>query len=587
MNAQRHVAGMAVLLAGAVMSCMPIAHATDARVTRTQLPYTTLIDGHRPGEVDFSAYAPSADSQAPTASFEGSLRVSGKVGTRTVLADKGFLSPAQLAAARTFPADFDFEFVQDGNVLLPVRRGYIVTNHPHWDFVLEPGRVWNEPGDHDYTRAALPFALVQKHMNCTHYGVMTFLFRSDGSISHAAIQISSETCKYVKFDMWGLLDASYTPHAVPTKAGIIAAYQKNQSHRLPERPISQLAADFPGVDPSKLAIGEAGSRTLYGLVVHGVNYVSDCPTRRGDYPYCDVLPFPSYSTAKSAEAALALMAVEQEHPGTQALTVPQFAPVPGCKASSWDGVTLRDLLDMGTGHYDSSGYMADEDAPEVQHFFYVTTEQQKAAFSCGAYPRRAAPATTWVYHTSDTFLLGAELNRYLRSLPGEEHADIFRDVVDAKIYKPLDLSPTAQVTRRTADAAALPFFGYGLQFNRDDIARLALFIGKGDGKIDGKQILDPHLLNLALQRVAGQNGFTVAAYPDFRYQLGFWARNVAPIAGCEKPTWIPFMSGFGGISVVMYPDGIVYYNVADSGSLAAFNWGPSAPIVRAIDDFCR
>ena len=587
MNRPIRFAALTTLVVGLMPSFAFTADASNNASTRADLTYATLMDGKRAGEVDLSAYAPPPDAQAPIASFEGNLHVSGKPKTRTIFSEQGFLSPAQIAATRTFPTDFDYAFVQDGNVLLPVRRGYIVTNHPHWDFVLEPGRVWNEPGDHDYTRAALPFALVQKHMNCTHYGVMTFLFRADGTISHAALQINSETCKYLKFDMWGLLDAKYTPHAVATRDAVVAAYRQNQSHRLPERPIAQLAKDHPGVDPSKLAIGEPGSRALYGLLVGGINYVSDCPTRRGNYPYCDVLPFPSYSTAKSAEAALALMAMELDHPGTQDLKVPEFAPVPACKAPGWSGVTLRNLLDMATGHYDSTGYMADEDATKVQNFFYVTTQQQKTTFSCTAYPRRADPGKTWVYHTSDTFLLGAELNGYLHSLPGQEHADIFRDVIDAKIYKPLDLSATAQVTRRTADATAQPFFGYGLQFNRDDIARLAAFIGQGDGKLDGKPVLDPHLLALALQRVEGQHGFVIAAYPEFRYQLGFWARDVAAIAGCKKPTWIPFMSGYGGISVVMYPHDIVYYNVSDSGSAAAYNWGPSAPVVRAIHDFCQ
>lgn len=587
MNALTHSIATVTLVAGVALSYAGIAHATDPASPRGNLTYAELMDGHHRGEVDLAAFAPPGDAAPPTQVFEGNLRVSGAVSTRTILVDPGFLAPRQLAASRTFPADFDFAFVQDGSVLLPVRRGYIVTDHPFWDFVLEPGRLWDEPGDHGYTRAALPFALVQKHMNCTHYGVLTFLFKSDGSISHAAMQISSETCKYHKFDMWGMLAATFTPHAVPDKQAIVAAYRQNRSHRLPERPIAQLASDYPGLDPSKLAIGESNSRTLYGLVVHGINYVSACPTRYGDYPYCDVLPFPSYSTAKTAEAALALMAVEQRHPGTVDLTVNEFAPVPGCAAQGWSGVTFRNLLDMTTGHYDSTAYMADEDAPKVQGFFYVTTEQQKSAFSCGAYPRRAAPGTTWVYHTSDTFLLGDALGRYLRSLPGGEHADVFRDVVDAGIYKPLDLSATAQVTRRTADAAAQPFFGYGLQFNRDDIARLALFIGHADGKIDGRQVLDPHLLDLALQRVPGQRGSIVQAYPDFRYQLGFWARNVAPLVGCKAPEWVPFMSGFGGISVVMYPDGIVYYNVSDSGSAAAFDWGKTAAEVQELGNLCH
>jgi len=579
--------GAALVWACAMAVIPPMALARDATPARTQLTYATLMEGHGRAEVDLSAYAPPADASAPSATFEGTLHVSGRVGTRTLHIEPGFLSPTQIAAARTFPGDFDYDFVQDGDVLLPVRRGYIVTNHPHWDFVLEPGRVWNEPGDHGYSRAALPFALVQKNMNCTHYGVLTFLFKSGGAISDAAMQASSETCQYLKLDMWGLLDARYSPHPVADRDAVIAAYRQNHARRLPERPIAQLAKDYPGIDPSGLAIGEANARTLYGLVVDGVNYVSSCPTRHGDYSYCDVLPFPSYSTAKSAEAALALMAVEYKHPGAEKLAVQDFAQAPACKSPDWAGVTLRNLIDMTTGHYDSTAYMADEDAPQVQGFFSATTEQEKVVFGCGAYPRDAAPGTTWVYHTSDTFLLGDALNRYLRSQPGKQGADIFRDVVDAEIYKPLRLSATAQATRRTADDARQPFFGYGLQFNRDDVARLAMFIGQDRGKIDGRQVLAPGLLDLALQRVDGQRGSVVTSYPDFRYQLGFWARDVASVAGCTSPTWVPFMSGFGGISVVMYPNGVVYYNVSDSGSAAAFDWSPSAPVARAIRDYCH
>lgn len=281
------------------------------------------------------------------------------------------------------------------------------------------------------------------------------------------------------------------------------------------------------------------------------------------------------------------MAIERAHPGAEKLAVREFAPVRGCETLDWAGVTLRNLVDMTTGHYDSAAYMADEDAPKVQGFFSAATGQGKAKFGCVAYPRRTAPGTTWVYHTSDTFLLGDALNRYLRSQPGRQDADIFRDVIDAGIYAPLGLSATARATRRTADDARQLFFGYGLQFDRDDIARLAMFIGQGHGKIDSRQVLDPGLLDQALQRVDGQRGSVVTPYPKFRYQLRFWARDVAPVAGCKSPAWVPFMSGFGGISVVMYPNGVVYYNVSDSGSAAAFDWSPSAPVARAVLDYCR
>lgn len=570
-----------------MLACVSATGAPAAEGSRKALDFRTLMHGHYRSEVDMSAYAMPADALPPTQTFSGTLRLSGKPRTRTLLADRDFLSPVQIAQSRTFPEDFAYDFVQYGSHLLPVRRGYIVIDHPHWDFVLEPGRVWNEPGDHGYTRAALPFALVQKHMNCTHYGVMSFVFRSDGAISRAAMQVSSETCRYLKLDMWGLLDATYVPHVVASSDKVVEAFRAHQAKRLPTRPIAQLAHDHPGVDPAGLAIGESRARTLYGLVVDGINYVSDCPTRRGDFPYCDALPIPSYSTAKSALASLALMMVEQAHPGAAQLAVTKYAPVARCAEDDWDGVTFRDLLDMATGHFDSRGYMKDEDSVKAGGFFRATTGQGKARFACGAYPRRMAPGKTWVYHTSDTFLLGDVLNRYLRSLPGQSTRDIFRDVVVARAYRPLGLSATARVSRRTADKAAQPFFGYGLQFQRDDLARLALFIGTGHGRIDGRQVLDPHLLDLALQRVAGEHGLPVDGFPAFRYQLGFWARNVAPVLGCAKPLWIPFMSGFGGLSVVLFPNGIVYYNVSDSGTARAFDWSRPAQVVNRIDAMCR
>lgn len=576
-----------VLAAGVLIAAVP-AFPVRAADARDQLTYAKLMGDRYGGEIDLSAYAPPADAIPPSQVFEGSLKVSGKPRTRTVHADPKFLSPAEISAARTFPADFDYEFVQDGNVLLPVRRGYIVSAHPYWDVILEPGRVWNEPGDHGYTRAALPFALVQKQENCTSYGVMMFLFKSDGSTSHAAIQIGSETCNYLKIDMWGMLAATYVPHPVADKRAAVAAYRENVAHRLPERPIAQLATDYPGVDVARLKIGEDNARTLYGLVVNGVNYVSPCATRYGDYPYCDTLAFPSYSTAKTAVAALGLMAVARQYPEVPALTVPEYAPVPGCRDAGWKGVTFRDLLDMTTGHYDSAAYMADEYSDKIGQLLDAPTEQGKATFSCDAYPRKAAPGTTWVYHTADTFLLGDELNRFWRSRPGNADADVFRDVLVGRIYGPLHLSATTHVTRRTGDAAAQAFFGYGMQFDRDDIARLALFIAKDHGRIDGAQVLEPKLLDQALQRVADRRGAVVTSYPDYRYQLGFWARDIASLISCPHPVWVPFMSGWGGVSVVMYPNGVVYYNVSDSGTLAAFNWGSSAVIAgRAGGGMCH
>lgn len=555
--------------------------------SRTALSWQTLESGKYRQPVNLSAYAPPADALPPTRQFEGRLTLSGQPRTRTLVADSDYLDASQIRASRSFPADFDYTFVQDGDTLLPVRLGYLATTHPYWNFVLEPGRVWDEPGDHGYSRAALPFALVQKGMNCTHNGVLSFVFRSDGEISRVAMQVSSETCRYLHLDMWGLLQATYVPAAVTGREAVIAAYRKHLDARLPVRPIAQLATDYPGMNPAALELGDAHARTVYGFVANGIHYVSDCPTRHGEYPFCDVLDIPSYSIAKTVVAALAAMRMEQLYPGTMQQQVADHAPGPACRGADWADVRFGNLLDMSTGHDDSASYMVDEDAAKVWGFFSTPGAAGKTHFSCAAYPRKTDPGARWVYHTSDTYLLGTVLNHYLRAQPGRAGQDIFRDVLVKDIYAPLALSATAQSSLRTDDAAAQPLFGYGLELHRDDFARLATFIDNQHGEIDGVQLLDPDMLRAATQRDPQARGLPVASLAHFRYQHGFWARNVQPLLGCAHPTWVPFMSGYGGLSVVLFPNGSIYYNVADDGKLASFDWAKVTAEARKLGDFCQ
>ena len=106
-------------------------------------------------------------------------------------------------AARTLPP-FAFDFVQDGERIIPVMRGPIAGPHANWEWIVEPGRAWDEAGDDGFTRAGIPFALQERNENCTHYGALTFLFKSDGTITNAAYQIAGETCAYFNFDLAGL-----------------------------------------------------------------------------------------------------------------------------------------------------------------------------------------------------------------------------------------------------------------------------------------------------------------------------------------------------------------------------------------------
>ena len=553
---------------------------------RSALTYDALMAGRYPVTVRLQAFTPDETAAAPTQHFEGSLRLRGQPHSRTVERDAAFASEADEAVARTLPQDFDYEFIQDGDALVPVRRGPQPSTHGWWEFILEPGRVWDEPGDHGYSRAVIPFALQERNANCTHNGLLTFLFKSDGSVSRAALQVSGETCAYLKLDLWGMLTASYRPRTVSGASQTLAQYRQEVAHRLPVQTLAQLAAAYPRLEVGNLAIGAAAGRTLYGVVIHGVNYVSGCRTRAGDYPYCDVLDLPSYSTAKSVFAALALMRLQALTHAAPAQTIRSWAGAPGCQSAAWDGVTFGDALNMSTGNYDSAAYEADENAAKSAGLFLALSHQEKIAFSCGAYPRRSPPGTLWVYHTSDTYVLGTALSAYFRSIPGQAGRDFFSELLVKPIFEPLGLSPVLAETRRTYDSVAQPFTGWGLTYHRDDIARIGRFLTVDGGRIGSVAVLDAAMLASALQRNPADRGLPVAQLGEYRYKNGFWARDVQRLLGCEQATWIPFMSGFGGISVVLFPNGTVYYNFADDGLVASFDWGRAALELQKLGSLC-
>ncbi len=554
---------------------------------RSALDFDTLMSGTYPTPVDFSAFLPDAGASAPSDRFEGvlTLRFAGPLAHHELHVDENEVSAQQLASALTWPQDFAYEFIQQGDALVPVRRGAIPSTHAWWELILEPGKVWNEKGDHGYTRASIPFALEEKNANCTHNGVLTLLFRADGKVSRTAMQIASETCRYLQLDLWGLLETQYRPGRVPGREAVFAAYEREVRSRLPTRTFAQLHTDHPELDLAAFALGAASARTVYGLVVGGVHYLSACDTRSGEYPYCNEIDLPSYSLAKSAFASTALMRLELLQPGSSVQRI--SAHVPDCQTSAWDGVTFAQTLDMASGNYDSVEFEADEDAAKSNGLFMPLDHASKIRFGCRAYPHRAAPGTQWVYRTSDTYVLGTAMAHYLRSLPGHDREDLYSDVVYAQIYAPLGLSATAGVTRRTYDTVAQPFTGWGLSFQPGDIAKLGQFLGAGHGAINGRPLLDPKMLDQALQRDEQSPGLAVTSLPTFRYHYGFWARNLRAQLGCAHDTWVPFMSGYGGISVVLFPNDVVYYNFADDGQIASFDWAPVAPEVRKLGDFCR
>jgi len=549
---------------------------------RDQLSASALLSGKLEGPVEMTALARPQDAEPASVAFNGRLVLIGPLSTQgfEVVHNSG-VELAQHRGIRTLPP-FDFSFITDGEALIPTKRGAIAGPHPDWEWVLEPGALWREAGDKGYSRASLPFALMERNANCLHNGVLSFLVGPGGRVSPVYFQISSETCAYFKFNAWGLVKARYVQGQVADASKVRSDYRAEIDHRLPVRPLADLVRAHPSLLADRLALTQpkdGDPPSLFGLVVDGVNYTGACETRAGPYPYCDVLDLPSYSTAKSVAGAVGLMRLEALWPGARKAMIADY--VPDCAASGWQGVTFEDMLNMASGHYRSRAYEADEDAPDYAPFFAAETHADKIAFSCRRYPRRADPGTVWVYRTADSYILGAAMQAFVQRRLGQ-NKDLYGDVLAGPLWRTLGLSPVVMQSRRTRDKARQIFTGYGLIFHRDDIARLARWVSVEGGRLAGRPALDPGLLDRALQRKGVAQGFE-AGSQRFRYADGFWAEDIGPLLKCPHQIWTPFMSGYGGISVVMFPDGVQYYYFGDSG---VFDWTPAAAEIDKLSPLC-
>jgi hypothetical protein len=159
------------------------------------------MSGRAPADpVAWSAFAVPAGAAKPFHLFEGGLELLG----------------ARTSSGTALPA-FNYEFVQLGNHLYPLGRGGTTAMDSQWGYVIDTGRVWRESGDQGFSRAAIPFALVQHGTGCMQAGTLTFLFRDNGATSKAVYQLAGN-CEASPFDGRGSLEAVYTPASLGNQA---------------------------------------------------------------------------------------------------------------------------------------------------------------------------------------------------------------------------------------------------------------------------------------------------------------------------------------------------------------------------------
>jgi len=548
-------------------------------VSRTLLTYADLTTGSSTAPVDDSAFALPANAAMPTYTFEGRLQSTGAAsnGGFTALKDTYHYAGSSDAPIKHIP-EFNFEFVQNGSHLIPVTQGLVFTGHPNWNYIVWPGRVWRENGDNGYSRAAFPFALVQRNSNCTSNGEMTFLF-TNTSVTKLRYQITTETCEYFQFNMWGQLPATYTAYTVANDFALKNNEALEVTNQLPTKPISALATDFPssGVNTSVFGSGiTAGHLATYGVVINGTNYVGGCATRYGQYAFCGSLRLPSYSTSKSALVSTAMMRLGQKY-GTgvySAIISNYFPEYTQSPSGIWTNVTFKNTVDMATGNYRLAGFESDESGSYENTFFLAEPYTDKVTAALN-FPNKAAPGTKWIYHSHDMFILSRAESNYLNAQGGG--ADIFSMLVN-EVYTPIKLSTGMMSSLRTDNASTGKVFGgYGLFWTQDDVAKAAILLNNNHGMANGSQILETSMLDTIFQKNSGDLGLDTgsnsgnASNQNFLYHDAFWEMPLNPNDGFTCSFWVPFMSGFGGITVAMAPNGATYYYFSDNDEFVWLN----------------
>ena len=508
---------------------------------------------------------------------EGGLRVSAEGAAAlnfSVTKDERGLAGETARHFDQIPA-FEMTFIQKDTFLAsPERERILITDHPNWDLILLPWETAPVQEEGGYrVQEIIPFALMEKEANCLHYGTIKFPAlsrkeRREGKTVKAGFEITAETCSYFKFTMDGEISLAISPAPDADSVDV-------KEEGLPGKPDFYLYFDYPGFDFTRLAQANhipPSDMTTYGAVIDGIHYGGRCQSDRS----CNRLPLPSYSLAKSLVAGLGLMRLEKLYPGARNALVSDY--VPACRQANWDGVTFGHLLDMTSGHYKSNKPHKDED-----EYFWPFSQHREAAgkteYACMAFDKKDEPGQTWVYRTSDTWILGMAMQAFWREKSGRAEAGFYTDLI-VPLWQELGLQGLVEDTRRTMDSAKQPYSGWGLVFFRKDIAAIAHALASGDPRLVER--LDPAMLSAALQQNPANRG-KEAGGKSLRYKNGFWAWNAGDYLGCKKDAWLPVMSGYGGISVVMLPTGDVYYYFSDSG---IFRYGEAIAEIHKVRPIC-
>jgi hypothetical protein len=515
--------------------------------------------------VDNAWFLPAGEERPALHSLEGTLEV-----PRFEMQRSNYGFPLY----KHFPG-FTVDFFTVDDYLVPAERSIIV-NPGNWSLILSPGRVWSEPGDGGRSRASFPFTLGSPPDRLftggeAHNGVATFLFDEE-SVSSLRFQITQETAPDGDiFDMWGQAPMEYEPRAVEGVAELAAAFAVEIAAEMPIHPWSDLEEQYGGDVLDAFTAGLAPEEiSAAGIVVDGAVYLQPSTTRHGEYPFPRQMQHAGMSISKSIGAGIAMLWLAEEYgEAVFDLRIGDYLEVTASH-DGWSEVTFGDVLDMATGVGDNApdrlpyDVYANETGPNSVDFYLAETTEAKldAAFAAANYAW--GPGEVLRYTSAQTFVLAAAMDAYLEAREGPG-TDLWERLTE-EVFRPIGVHHMTMMRVADEDGnGTVPLMASGLRLTVDDVGKIATLLQNG-GSHDGRQLLHEGRLRDALYRtgqLAGLPSGKSFEYGDQAYHASFWSLPYRTEEGAYFQ--VPFMSGAGGNTIFLAPNGVSTFVFTDSG----------------------
>jgi hypothetical protein len=490
-------------------------------------------------------------------------------------------------------------FTDDGD-LVPftqdvIRSGFTPNGRSYWDILVQPGRVWSEPGDGEWSRAAFPFALVNSIEGETHNGLAMFLYKR-GQVSNLRFQIVQQTAPFnIKEDFTasGLVTARIASVATDRLEVLKATHAAERRDAVKIADWSELESR---VGRARLAGFDGTMRAedilLSGLDYQGTFYLRPCASAGGPLPWCDRARFGVWSATKALANETALLRLAQRFgPTVFDLKIVDYVPeARGYRG--WRDVRFEDAINMATGNGNGSakrdpndtndGYI---DARYSRWYESKTVNDKLSALLAdgGVYPW--GPGQVTRYRDQDMFMLGVAMDRFLKSKEGPT-ADIW-SMLRREVFEPIGIHHAP--TNRTIEAdgsAGHPLMAYGYYPTLSDMVLIARLYQNGGRHGDQQLLFAPRVREL-------MPGLKPRGFPtgekltvgETTYINAFWVTSYQDSTGCRM--FYPRMLGWGGNLVALMPGGITGIRLAKSPETKDGAENDTSGMARVADTLSR